>query len=355
MGFEIEFLPVGDSNGDAICIRYGDDEQGYWVHVVDGGFVDTGQTIIEHIEQHYYGPGTVIANVVLSHADNDHACGLIKVIEHFDVRNIWMNRPWLYADEVVDSFHGNYSVPGLIDKMRQMHPYLVEIEKIAARKKIPIHEAFQGSLIGPFRVMAPSRQRYVSLIPDLDKTPASYAETKGVFGYVAEVAKSVVQKVQEAWGIETLQDNPDPTSASNETSIVQLGAIDGETILLTADVGPAGLEEAARYAYSLGLLKSPNFVQVPHHGSRRNVTPKVLNWWLGRPLEQEGNIRGYAYVSVGKDADIYPRKRVKNAFIRRGYTVHATRGITKRYTRNMAARDGWIASTPEPFSVDVED
>jgi hypothetical protein len=23
MGYEIDFLPVGDSNGDAICVRYG--------------------------------------------------------------------------------------------------------------------------------------------------------------------------------------------------------------------------------------------------------------------------------------------------------------------------------------------
>jgi hypothetical protein len=174
-------------------------------------------------------------------------------------------------------------------------------------------------------------------------------------GYVAEAAKSIVQKVQEAWGIETLQDNPDPTSASNETSIVQLGAIDGVTILLTADVGPAGLEEAARYAHSLGLLKPPGLVQIPHHGSRRNVTPKVLNWWLGHPLAQEAGLRGHAYVSVGKDADIYPRKRVKNAFIRRGYPVFPTRGSIQGAYFAMPPRDGWGVPTPEPFSVDVED
>ena len=31
-------------------------------------------------------------------------------------------------------------------------------------------------MIGPFRVLAPSRRRYISLLPDLDKTPTSYMD-----------------------------------------------------------------------------------------------------------------------------------------------------------------------------------
>ena len=54
---------------------------------------------------------------------------------------------------------------------------------------------------------------------------------------------------------------------------MQLGQVEGRTLLLTGDVGPVGLNEAADYAQALGLLAPPNFVQVPHHGSRKNVTP----------------------------------------------------------------------------------
>ena len=63
----------------------------------------------------------------------------------------------------------------------------------------------------------------------------------------------------------------------NETCVVQHAIIEDHRILLTSDIGPGGLNEAADYAYSLGLLKPPHFVQVPHHGSRRNVTPAVLD------------------------------------------------------------------------------
>jgi beta-lactamase superfamily II metal-dependent hydrolase len=350
MGYEIDFLPVGDSNGDAIVVRHGA-ENSFYLHIIDGGFSDTAQTVIDHIEA-YFGHGLVISDMVLSHADNDHATGLVKLLEYFDVRTLWMNRPWLYAAETLDSFHGNYSLDGLIAKMKEMHPYLVEMEEIASRKNIAVKEVFQGAVIGPFRVLAPSRKRYIELIPDLDKTPQSYADAKGVVGILAEAFRKAADAVKETFEIETLDDNPPATSASNETSVVQLGHIDSHSILLTADVGPAGLNEAADYAESLGLLSPPTVVQIPHHGSRRNVTPSVLNRWLGKPAR---TARGRAYVSIGKDADLYPRKKVKNAFLRRGYEVIATRWKTICEFNGFPSRPGWVEAQRETFSENVED
>jgi beta-lactamase superfamily II metal-dependent hydrolase len=354
--YEIDFLTVGDGNGDAICIRYGSEEQGgYWLHVVDGGFSDTADTVIAHIEE-YYGKHYKISHMVLSHADNDHACGLIGVLKRFDVNGaIWMNRPWRFAEQVLRHFHGRYTLDGLVKKMRDMHPYLVELEEIAAKKGIEIKDAFQGQKIGPFTVLAPSPARYINLIPDLDKTPTSYREAQGglLGGILSEVAKAVRNWVDEAWDIETLSNNPDPpTSASNETCLVQLGVIDGKRLLLTADVGPQGLAEAADYAGVLGLLTPPDFVQVPHHGSRRNVTTYVLDRWLGM-RKPKGTEIGTAFCSVGKTQTDYPRGQAKNAFIRRGYPVHVTRGSSKSCFYPKQSR-GWTPSQPEPFDNRVE-
>ena len=271
------------------------------------------------------------------------------------MNNLWMNRPWLYADEIIHNFHGNWTLHGLIDHIRSKHPHLVELEDIANRRGIPIHSVFQGDKIGQyFTVLAPSRSRYVRLLPDLEKTPQTYAEKKGLIPSIFEGAKSTIDSVRENWGVETLDDDPSATSASNETSIVQWGVFDDKRALLTSDVGPEGLAEAYNYAVNSGLYQRPNIVQVPHHGSRRNVTPTVLNAWLGIPLPSEG-VLGSAYCSVGKDADIYPRKKVKNAFMRRGVPVHATRGNTKCDRNGWPRRSGWLDSTPEPFAYSVED
>jgi hypothetical protein len=82
------------------------------------------------------------------------------------------------------------------------------------------------------------------------------------------------------------------------------------------------------------------------------VTPTVLNRWLGG---YPSNWRGRAYVSLGRDVDIYPRKKVKNAFIRRGYPVYATRGANIYAYSGFAMRPGYAPANAEEFSADVED
>jgi hypothetical protein len=354
--YEIDFLRARDSNGDAIVVKWGDTKDSdYYLNIVDGGFTDTGDQIITHIED-YHTKNAVIANVVLTHADNDHACGLIKVLEHegFTILTLWMNKPWDYVDEVLDKFHGLYTRDGLVKKMREMHPYLVEMEKIAERRGIKICAPLQGAQIGAFTVLAPSRARYVALIPDLEKTPPSYASDSastlgGIFG---SALKNIVEKIKERLDLETLDNNPPATSASNESSVVQMGTFGTQRVLLTGDVGPEGLDEAASYAESIHLQIQPNVIQIPHHGSRRNVTPAVLNRWLG---PYPSSRRGDAVASVGKDEPRYPRVKVANAFIRRGFDVCKTDTGWVNFYSGYDRRPNMGLATVVPFSPDVED
>lgn len=356
MPYEIDFLRAGNSNGDAIIVKWGHTKDGnFYLNLIDGGFTDTGDQIISHIKR-YYSATAIIANVVLTHADNDHACGLIKVLEceDFTIHTLWINRPWDYVDDVLDRFHGLYTREGLIKKMREMHPYLVEMEKIAARRGIQIRAPLQGAQIGAFTVLAPSRERYIRLIPDLDKTPPSYASdsTTSLGGILSEALGSVVDKVKETFQIETLDENPPSTSASNETSVVQWATFDDRRVLFTGDVGPDGLEEAATYLENITLITQPTLVQIPHHGSRRNVKPSVLNRLLGA-YPAEG--RGHAVASVGKDQDKYPRKKVANAFTRRGFKVYSTQNSWINFVSGYDRREGCSDVTPIPLCPDVED
>lgn len=195
--YEIDFLPVGDSNGDAIVLRYGNllgsSRAGFIIHVVDGGYIDTGRTIVNHLNQ-YYAPGGYIDHVVLSHADNDHVSGLLTVMESFRVGHLWMNRPWAYAAETIDAFHGNYTVDGLREIIRREYPLLAALEDIAARKGTQVHDAFAGTQIGAFRVLAPTKDRYLQLIPQFTRTPTSYVtpdKPKGLARMFVEAAKAI--------------------------------------------------------------------------------------------------------------------------------------------------------------------
>ncbi|RWK65361.1 competence protein ComEC [Mesorhizobium sp.] len=353
MPYEVDFLPVGDSNGDAICVRYERPNGSYAIHIIDGGYTDTGDTIIAHVEK-YYGSPHFIDHVVLSHADDDHATGLIPVMRHFDVGALWMNRPWLHAADIIGSFHGNYSVVGLAKEIRGSYPRLAELEDIANEKGVQIYDAFAGSHIGDFKILAPTRDRYLKLIPEFSRTPESYAEAqKGLGSIFADLVKKVSQYV-ESWTTENLLDNPPKCTASNESSLVQQAIIDGRRILLTADAGPEALNEAADVATYFGVFGTPNVVQIPHHGSRRNVTPTLLNRWLGLPIP-EGLSRGLAFCSVGKNKAEYPRKKVSNAFTRRGYEVIPTRGFSRGSNWGMPIKPDWVSVSGEPFSYEYEE
>ncbi|ODP35237.1 hypothetical protein A9762_11145 [Pandoraea sp. ISTKB] len=349
MKYEVTFLPVGEGSGDAIVIRYGDDNSGYTLHVVDGGRNGTADTIINHINTYY--PGYFIDHMVLSHADDDHATGLLGVMKKITVKHLWMNRPWLYAEQILHHFHGNFTLQGLIDDIKRRHPYLVDLEKLAIENNTVIHEVFRGNEIGAFSVLAPSRDRYINSIPDFGKTPTRYTEDAAVRGFgLRSLIEATKKKLEEKWDIETLASNTE-TSASNESSVVQYAVLGKEGVLLTADVGPIGLTEAANYAAQLQLNR-PKFVQVPHHGSRHNVTPSVLNTWLG-PKVAEGTKVGVAFCSVGSNKEDYPRGQVINAFMRRGFKVYSTR--TKWISHySGSGHPGTVPAVAEGFQPEVE-
>jgi hypothetical protein len=46
--FEIDFLPVGKSSGDAILVRYGNPLSGYTVHLTDGAYSTPSSSTSTH-------------------------------------------------------------------------------------------------------------------------------------------------------------------------------------------------------------------------------------------------------------------------------------------------------------------
>lgn len=308
--FEIDFLAVETKkSGDAIPIRYQENgKQG--IHVVDGGFADTGTAIIDHIRKYYGNPRT-IDRVIVTHPDRDHASGLQSVLEAFDVRELWMVRPWLYSAELVPQFQNYTSPEALARRLKACYPFIAALEEIAHRRRIPIYEPFQGARIGESTVLAPSRERYLQLVVDSEKTPESVAETNALASLLEDLRRKAVTFLKALWGHEIF--STAETSAENEMSVVQYATLSGTKILLTGDAGRAALAEAADYAPSVGLtLPGIDRFQVPHHGSRRNVSTEILDRWLGPRLPQgSAPARFHAYISSAKADEDHPRKAVE--------------------------------------------
>ena len=354
--FEIDFLDVeSKKSGDAIPIRYSIDGV-IRIHIIDGGFQDTGDKIIDHINTYYDNPSTIDA-VIVSHSDGDHAGGLQKVLETFYVSELWMLRPWLYADELIDRFPRWSNVENLVRRLKEIYPNIAALEEIAEAEEIPIFEPFQGAKIGEFIVLAPTKERYLDLVVESEKTPESTGE---ISQSLLERGRTFVEKavplIKVAWGVEAF--SPEETSSENEMSVVQYANLCSKKILLTADAGRGALTEAANYAPWAGLaLPGIDRFQVPHHGSRRNVSTEILDRWLGARLPEkleEGGEKFIAIISASEGDKGHPRKAVIRACIHRGAQVISTEG-TDICLWSEPTRENWTAISGLPYPEEQEE
>ena len=357
--YEIDFLDVeSKKSGDAIPLRYRINGIKR-IHITDGGFQETGDKVVQHVKRYYDDPNTIDA-VIVSHPDGDHAGGLRKVLETFNVSELWMLRPWLYVDELIHRFTRFSNVENLIRRLKEVYPNIAALEEIAKSRGIPIYEPFQGARIGEFIVLAPTKERYLDLVVESEKTPeaarAAEESVQSMFANLGHLFEKVVSFIRAAWGEETF--SSEETSPENEMSVIQYANLCGDKILLTADVGRGALTEAANYAPWAGLiLPGIDRFQVPHHGSRRNVSTEILDRWLGERLPEklaDGAEKFTAITSASKEDKDHPRKAVIRACIHRGARVISNEGQDIYIFRNAPDRR-WGPLQPLPYPEEQEE
>ncbi|NLD46583.1 MAG: MBL fold metallo-hydrolase [Clostridiaceae bacterium] len=351
MPYEIDFLPVGTGkSGDAIAARWGT-EGNYKVIVIDGGTKESGQALVEHIKKYYKTEH--VNYVVNTHPDNDHASGLTEILNCLTVDELWIHKPWEYSAEILEAVKdGRITENSLAAKLQESFKMAYSLTQLAEEKNITIKEPFQGEKIGVFTVLSPSKYDYLELITKSNKTPEikeSLLEKAGFY------AKKVIQWIASQWDKDNLSEDVS-TSEINETSVVLYGDIDDKRILLTGDSGIISLNSAADYAEAIDVdLKECCFIQIPHHGSRNNVSPSVLNRVIGDIVPKDSDMTKTAFVSAAKDDSDHPRHAVTNAFKRRGAQVATTEKNAIHSYYNTPSRPGWGPITPLPFYDEEEE
>ena len=359
--YEIDFLPVGDGErgGDAIALRFGPefDTPQQKVVVIDGGTQESGKLLVSHIQTHY--KTNTVDLVVCTHSDSDHACGLMEVLEGLTVKNLAMHLPWDHAANIDDLFKDpNIGQDKLKSHFKKSLDNAHQLEQLAKKKNIPAMEPFsnntQDSILS---VLGPSKEFYEQMLLSFRGAPE--ADVKQMFAAKFVVAAAeAVKYVMEGWGIETLAEpEMNASSAENNSSAILLFKDDNERFLFTSDAGVPALTGAVQVAKRIGVdLSTVNGMQMPHHGSKHNVGPAILNVIVGskQPVEQYSKT---AIVSAPvKGAPKHPSRKVVNAFIRRGAKVVATQGKTICFRgMNTPQRKDWISADLVPFSSQVEE
>ncbi len=351
MAYEVDYIPVGDGEkgGDAIVLRFGNlsgPREQQTVIVIDGGSKESGEFLVNYIKQVY---GTDEVNIVIStHPDQDHSSGLCVVLEDLKVSALLMHKPWEHGNEIKSFFKdGRITASGLEDKIEKSLQNASDLETIAKQKNIPIYEPFQGmNLQNIVHVLGPSQEYYENLLPHFKDMPTPKASLS-IFAPVIKTAEEAIRWLEDNMNIDLLTDDDDSTSASNNTSTIILFNLDGHKLLFTGDAGKTALFNAIAYAEGLPIpipLSDLHFLDVPHHGSKRNINSKIL-----KKIKAQT-----AFISAPKSSDKHPAKKVTNALQKHGASVYVTRG-KQLLQHNQGNARGWGNAQAEPWHSRVEE
>lgn len=326
--YEIDFLAVGDASrdGDAITMRfsYGD---GYVVGVIDAGFADDGEAVVEHIKKWY--ETDVVDFVISTHPDDDHISGLPTVLERLRVTNLLVHQP---------AKHG-YSNDKIVD----------DLIALAEGQGATIIEPFTGvgGFDGALLVAGPTEERYLEALQEQVETVKKAQQRVTLAERFVGTAAKVIRKALSSFPTETFfDDEGGDRSPRNHGSVIVSLMLDGTHMLFPSDAGVPGINAAMDYLDAQGRTeKYPKLVTLPHHGSRHNLDRDTAERVLGPHCSGH---YGTAIASVAKESS-RPRARIANAAGRRGYRVLETRGTTIRHhSQDAPTRAGWGPVTPLP-------
>jgi beta-lactamase superfamily II metal-dependent hydrolase len=338
--FEIDFLPIektgeaGSKSGDAICLRFTETGSAATrTVVIDGGYSHTGDQMVDHIRR-YYGSDRIDL-VISTHPDQDHINGLGSILDAFTVSELLIHNPHEHCPGANAKDYSNIEV---VDALIGL----------ALDNGTTVTEPFADVVRfgGQLRILGPTTEYYEELVAQhlaevaTGRAVARMAESGrgALFGKAADFLDRIVASLP----IETLGEDGE-TGPRNNTSVVALLTADSNRMLFTGDAGIPALHAAwDRYEAFIGSFPDTplDFFQAPHHGSRRNLSPSLLNRIFGEPGTNP--LAPTAFISSAKADPKHPSPRVTNALLRRGLSVFATEGTTLGHLSDgLASRPNW--------------
>ncbi|PQB08008.1 hypothetical protein BST83_13240 [Polaribacter filamentus] len=335
MDFSIDMLSLGNADCNIIWTKA---ENADFVTIIDGGNPKDAKTIIEHYES-YIKPHISDDSPILiinTHPHSDHIGGLVDLVHYFKnkIARFYYNDPTDYIEEAKrieikslnESFlYSNQRVKKLFASLRQSD----DLSDILAQYKISKLEAFSDNNLDHnlFDFVGPSKAFYLEQLgyfTNIDNLRTSGSNIQ---------PESDINEVQEGLNSCDIVDEKNDASAENLTSVLTK-FIDSSNrkYLFTADAGVDAFEAAVSNGYD---IKDLHFCQLPHHGSRRNVS---TNWI--------SNFNPKRFWVSANGSKKHPRKAViscikKNLPDCKTYSTHKTGTIHINSKSNVFPERNW--------------
>jgi beta-lactamase superfamily II metal-dependent hydrolase len=269
-GIEIDMLSLGDA--DCILVSFWNGLSVYRV-LIDGGNKGDEPTVRSFLRALNI---TSIDEVLSTHLHDDHSGGLIELLSDNTLTfgKLWCHVPhWHVPSRDMDKVRAALKAAGTSDEaanIRKSLDTVASLFNIAKDRGIAHEEPFKGKRIGNLEVCSPTEEFYNGLVVEMTDVEKIKAEDAAEQRYdiqtalEEEISKAILG---EALAGSSLLSDPH-TSPENESSVVTGAQHDGKVILFTADAGTCALTNVVRDYKVAGL----HWMQIPHHGSRRNLT-----------------------------------------------------------------------------------
>ncbi len=338
-------LAVG--NADAIVIHYFDDNDEEFIVLIDAGKTrEHGKKIEEHIKKYTIKKSIDLA--INTHPDGDHIGGFFYLLESdIEISEFWIHDPSSHKirtdlletiitkdGEIAleNEYYNNQgnlkkSLSFVLESLSASNSILSIIDKKKIQRTEPFDKKEHPRI--PIKVLGPSTSYYEKKLDRYRDIHLLYEEQVHLM-LEKRLENSLLSVNDIAVEDRPFLDKKNEQSNENNSSVILSFKPDSHTYLFTADAGPEALNEViSRYK-----LSDIYFMQIPHHGSRYNMTSGLIDYFNPE----------IAYISCEQTKD-YPCIKLVNILKEKGCKVFAT-GIngSLRYNRGMGARDGYTSS-----------
>jgi beta-lactamase superfamily II metal-dependent hydrolase len=332
-GIELDMLSLGDA--DCILVSFWNGWSVYRV-LIDGGNKGDAPKV-----RSFLGALKIsrIDEALSTHLHDDHSGALIELLADptLEFGKLWCHIPHWHVPSM-DKVWTALKAAGTSAEancLRKSLETAASIFKIAQERKIPHEEPFAGRRIGALEVVSPSLDFYTGLVAEFTEADKIKAEDAAEFRY--DIQTAIEEGMAKGLGVldgSSLLPNPH-TSPENESSVVTGVTHSGSVLLFTSDAGTSALTNVVKSYNVAGL----HWMQIPHHGSRRNLTESLIETFAPT----------VAFVSATGN-DKHPRRAVVNAFKKVGAKVYSTHyphsGPLHYYVGTVPTRVGYGPATP---------
>ncbi len=313
----IDMLSV--NNADAIIVWLKDPNNNNFVMLIDGGNKKDGEKVIQHLNNYILpSAGKKAPDLIVStHHDKDHIGGLIQVVEHYgnSIPEIWVNNPahhlgalaYSHLEESFRSKSGQKQYQVILESLTNLDEFIAIVDK----KGIPRYHALYGQnkFNGIIQILGPSEKYYKALLPGMDGLEKFVTEEAN-WAYNSIFGAAVINESLENSSPCPIVDEENETSATNNSSVIlQITARDNQRYLFTGDAGVRAFQDVqARTS-----LDSIYWLDVPHHGSRRNLSVDLID-----------TMKPKACFISAEGSNKHPRRALVNCLRKHGASVYST-------------------------------